>query len=83
MGKTLKTIKRQDIIRPDMPGRPHDQESHFQRLFEQVSREMEKRYNPVRSWPLYFYQRQLSQVLDRLPASFTIGLDFEFLLRKE
>jgi len=81
--KTLKTIKRQDIVRPDRPELPHGKEDHFQRLFEQVSREMEKRYNPVRSWPLYFYQRQLSQVLDRLPAFFTIGLDFEFLLRKE
>ncbi len=81
--KTLKTIERKDIVRPDSLEPPPDQEGHLQELFEQVSREMEKRYRPLRSWPVYFYQRQFSQVLDRLPAPFTVGLDFEFLLRKE
>lgn len=88
--KTLKTIKRSDIRSPGEsrepepsqgadPGVPEDR---FQRLYAQVSREVEARRSPIRSWVPYFYQRELSQVLDRLPGPWSIGLDFEFLLRK-
>lgn len=56
--------------------------STFNELYAQITEQIEKRNNPIRSWLPYFYQRQIVQWLDTLPASFTIGLDFEFLIRK-
>ena len=94
--KTLKTIKRSDI-HPPGPSQgaepahdaeqtrgkgPDDPDTHFQGLYAQVSREIEARRSPIRSWVPYFYQRELLLMLDRLPGPCTIGLDFEFLLRK-
>ena len=61
---------------------PGDPDVRFQRLYAQVSREIEARRSPIRSWVPYFYQRELLLMMDRLPGPCTIGLDFEFLLRK-
>lgn len=88
--KTLKTVKRSDIHYPapskgSKPAQGEgtgDPESRFHRLYAQVSREIEARRRPIRSRVPYFYQRELLLMLDRLPGPCTIGLDFEFLLRK-
>lgn len=71
-----------DEAEPAQGGGPGDPEAHFQRLYAQISREIGARRSPIRSLVPYFYQRELLLMLDRLPARCTIGLDFEFLLRR-
>lgn len=86
--KSLKTIPRSSIRAPLEPaidekqGHSLDLNSKYVELYEQISAEVERRHNPLRSSRPYFYQRQLVQWLDALPAPFTVGLDFEFMLRK-
>ena len=86
--KSLKTVPRSSIRAPLEPtieekqALPLDPDSRYIELYEQISAEVEKRHNPLRSSLPYFYQRQFVQLLDALPAPFTVGLDFEFILRK-
>ena len=86
--KSLKTIPRSSIPAPlesaiaEKQGPSLDPDSRSSELYEQISTEVEKRHNPFRSSLPYFYQRQFVQWLDALPAPFTVGLDFEFMLRK-
>jgi 2-polyprenyl-3-methyl-5-hydroxy-6-metoxy-1,4-benzoquinol methylase len=80
--RPVSTIQRKDIS-PPIPGiQPDMDRDRFQRLYEQIAEDIDRHYNPVRSRRLYFYQRRLLQAAGRLPGWATIGLDFEFLLRK-
>jgi SAM-dependent methyltransferase len=81
-GRSFSTILRKEISRPDPGNRSGIDKDRFQKLYEQVARDIKQRYSPIRSRPLYFYQRRLLQAMGRLPGWATIGLDFEFLLIK-
>jgi SAM-dependent methyltransferase len=76
------TIERSKISAPDRTEPSRNDEEYFPKLYEQIAREIKRNHRPLRSRPLYFYQRQFFQALDRLPGCFSIGLDYEFLLRK-
>lgn len=80
--RSFDMILRKDISPPPLIHRSGISEDRFQKLSEQIASDIKRDYNPVRSWPLYFHQRRLLQAMGRLPGWASIGLDFEFLLRK-
>ena len=86
--RSLRTIPRSSVHLPAEAVMEEEEtdalalDAKFSELFKQVSAEVDKRHHPLRSSVPYFYQRQFFQVLDALPAPFTVGLDFEFILRK-
>ena len=51
-------------------------------LGDRIDTEIERRHQRVRSWVPYFYYRRWLKRLDSLPASLTVGHDFELLLEK-
>jgi len=57
-------------------------EDRFEKLSEQLAKDIGRRYKSIRSRLIYFYQRRLLQSAGRFPGWATVGLDFEFLLRK-
>ena len=54
----------------------------FRSLAARIRSEIEQRHDPVRGWIPYYHYRRLLKTLDALPAPFTVGYDFEFILRK-
>jgi len=80
--RSFSTIHRIDTSRPVQGSQSDIGEDRFEKLYEQIEKDIRRRYRPMRSRPIYFYQRRLLQSIGRLPGWATIGLDFEFLLRK-
>jgi 2-polyprenyl-3-methyl-5-hydroxy-6-metoxy-1,4-benzoquinol methylase len=76
------TIPRENVSLTAPSAETGIDEDRFQKLYERLAGEISRRYSSFRSRPLYFHQRRLLQAMGRLPAWATIGLDFEFLLRK-
>jgi 2-polyprenyl-3-methyl-5-hydroxy-6-metoxy-1,4-benzoquinol methylase len=77
------TISRAEIALPARDENPVDGDGRFEQLYDWISEGIQRHFKPIRSRKLYFYQRQFFQAMGRLPAPFTVGLDFEFLLRKQ
>ena len=77
------TISRAEIALPARDENPVDGDGRFEQLYDWISEGIQRHFKPIRSRKLYFYQRQFFQAIGRLPAPFTVGLDFEFLLRKQ
>ncbi|MBN2320242.1 MAG: class I SAM-dependent methyltransferase [Acidobacteria bacterium] len=80
--RSFSTICRKDISLPAKANKGAVKEDGFEKLYEQIARDIKRRYSPIRSRPFYFHQRRLLQSIGRLPGWATIGLDFECLLRK-
>ena len=80
--RSFSTILRKDISMPAPGNQPAIDQDRYQRLYEQIAQDINRHYNPIRSRILYFYYRRLLQSTGRLPGWATLGLDFEFLLRK-
>ena len=57
-------------------------EAGTESLAARMAMELEAHRKPVRSWPVYFYMRQIMERLDTLPARFPLGNDFEILARR-
>lgn len=80
--RSFRSIHREDISPPITENQSDIGEDRFEKLYEQIAKNIRLRYRPIRGRPIYFYQRRLLQSMDRLPGWATVGLDFEFLLRK-
>ncbi len=84
--KTLKTVSRAETSARSgataEAARTDAVNPAFQSLAARITREIERRHRPIRSWVPYFYYRRFLKAFDSFPAPFTIGHDFDFVLQK-
>lgn len=61
---------------------PAPDPAELERLYAQVSSEVEARRRAARSWVGYYWFRELMRQLDTLPGELPLGVDFDCVLRK-